>query len=195
MTTDDQNILSYYWKQFEDEIKGRSEFYEKSVRMILTIPLFVNAGAAISLTSFYSNPNPDLTISLATISFVCGTVFGILTLIFEYFAAYFSQLDFHKYLNYFKSKAAKGQEEMLEELKKHYDGYFDYLKKIQGTVLLRIINGSISIFFCFLGIYFIAVFLLNNYYIPSGVFGFLIIYFVIALIWMKAKFKSDSLPQ
>lgn len=98
MTPEDQNLLKYYWTQFEEGIKQRSEFYNQTVKMILTIPLFVNAGAAIALASFFSNHNPNVSIKLATNMFILGTTLGILTLMYEFFFVYFSQSDFYKYL-------------------------------------------------------------------------------------------------
>jgi hypothetical protein len=190
MTEDNQRLLSYYWNQFEEEIKKRSELYDKSVRMILTIPLFVNAGAAIALTNFYSNANPDVNIRLATGMFLLGTTLGILTLAFEFFFAYFSQINLHEYLIHF-NKIDKTSDTMLTEFKKHFADNFILVKKTQGTILLRIINGSISTFFCFLGIYFITTYLLKNYWASTAILITLIIYFTASFCWMKSKFKSD----
>lgn len=33
MTSEEQTLLTYFLKQFEDEIKHRAEFYDKSARV------------------------------------------------------------------------------------------------------------------------------------------------------------------
>lgn len=188
MTEDEQKLLPYYLNQFDEEIKKRSELYDKSAKMILSIPLFVNAGAAIALVNFYNKSDPDLNIRLATGMFLCGTTFGLLTLIFEFLFAYFLQQNLHKYLAHF-NKIEKTTDILIYELKKHFDDNFALLKKIKETVLFRIINGSISIFFCFLGVCFITIHLLKSYFAPTIFLLLLIIYFTTSSLWMKSKFN------
>ena len=188
----EQHLLTYYYEKFIEEIKIRSEFYNKTAWMVLTIPLFVNAGAAISLASFYSKPNPEQAITFAACTFILGTILGILTLIFEFFSAYFARSEFNKYLRSFNIKAEKGQKEILKELQLHYNNNHTAIRNEHKVIQLKVFNGVCSIFFCFLGIYFIAGYLLKSYCIPSIVFILLILYTSGSLIWIKSKFNSKK---
>lgn len=189
MSPENQNLFLYYLRQFEDEIKRRSDFYNQNVRMILTIPLFINAGAAIALASFFIKNNPHFTIQLAAIFFILGTSFGIITLVFEFFAAHFDWTHFNKYLFSFKTKVDGNPEKMLAELTKYFDDCSTRYKKISGTVILRIINGAASVFFCFLGIYFITSYLLSKQCLLAIGAVLFIIYCISSLVWMYFRFK------
>ena len=189
MTPTENLELAYYLKQFEDEIKSHLDFYNHQVRMILTIPLVINAGAAIALASFFykNNPNPD--IKSAATCFILGTIFGIATLIFEFFAARFDWSHFNEYLFSFKQKTQGVPDKILTELKEYYLSYPARYKKISSTVLLRIINGAISVIFCFLGIYFIASYLSITQCTLTVISALFATYCTIALIFMYHKYK------
>jgi hypothetical protein len=155
--SNEQVELNYYLGHFREEIRERSDFYEQTAKMIITFPLFVNAAAAIALVTFFSSENYQQISSIrwAEIIFVIGTAVGLLTLIFEYFFAYFCHHHFNNYLINF-ANYAETQQGALQELKKYYSNFSLRHQKIQTTIKLRIFNGGISMFFCFLGICFIV---------------------------------------
>lgn len=180
--TEEQNLLN----RFVAEYKSTLNFYLKTVNIILTIPLIVNAGAAIALAGFFTNKNSLTTIQikLASIFFILGTIFGLLTLIYEFFASYFT---FNNILR-FDRDIAQNPTELVSKLKTYYADDHTKLRKIRNTVLLRITNGAISLFFCFLGIYFVATYILGNYCYLTTIAILLLIYCIVSIFWMKSQF-------
>jgi hypothetical protein len=190
---EDASTLNYYRSLFMAENKSRVDFYNQSVKLILTIPLFINAGGAIALASFFNkNPNEtSLYIRHAAIWFIAGTILGILTLVFEYFAIHFEWVHYTDHINSFKDKAGGTPQGWLEVFKTYFDNSQTRFQNLMTTIRLRIFNGSLSIISCFVGIYYIAGYVLSDWLliwqIPSAII--IIAYTLCSLFCMYEKLR------
>ena len=101
------------------ELDILSNWFETAVKLLISIPLFINASAVIALTTFFSNKSsPDFHIKIASLFFIMGTFFGIFTLIFEYLTPFFAGETSKKYL--IKEAHSKNS---ITELLKRFDAY------------------------------------------------------------------------
>lgn len=127
-----------------------TNWYESYAQMILTYPLLINASAAIALASFFTHNNPPLYAKPAIFSFICGVLFGILTLILEFITPYVAVTHF---VNHF----FKDYKNDANVLKERYATYcFKRHERMMTTINIRIVNGILAILCCFIGIFFIV---------------------------------------
>lgn len=185
--------LNFYAQQFASEIKSKFELFNQNVRLILTIPLYINAGAAISLSSFfYNHANPNNNIKMAITFFILGTIFGIATIVFEFIASHFDWIYFNNYLLTTTEKMEENTDVMLKEIKRYYKLFVVGNKRKLGTVRFRIFNGTLSVLLCLLGIYFISHYLFPDSYLPLVMTVFFLIYCLVFSNYMYFTLKQLS---
>jgi hypothetical protein len=175
--------------QVIEESNRLSNWYETSVRLIISVPLFINAGAAIALTSFFSgNASVATDIKLASISFIVGTVFGIFTLIFEYLTSFFGMNIYNKHM--FNNIHP---EKFIEESLSRYEVYNQSLNdRMMKTIIIRIINGGLGIMSCFVGIFFIAKYIINDCRLPVLLSFIILLYFITMICLLYQQIKPQS---
>ncbi|HAT7956517.1 TPA: hypothetical protein GJ770_04260 [Legionella pneumophila] len=150
-------------KENNDEFA--KDFYNRTYKFTITLPFILNAGSAISLGSFFNNgiEKVDWQIKTALLLYIFGTVIGIITLIHEYFVAYF----YLKRASKFKAKPLKNN--------------------ISQIAFLQILIGIFSFFSWILGTYFIVNLIFPYYLVTLGIFLFVLISTLILIKWTKGK--------
>lgn len=179
---------SFYLSVFQEEVKNRSEQYNATARKTIMLPLLVNAAASTALVNFYTNSERSNLINIAVMFFISGAVFGILTLVFEFFAAYFSYLNFQAAVR--EVSQAQHYETQLDIFKKHYQSISNEMESASKIALFEICCGSVSIALGLMGIYCIVVYIMDSYYLPSIGFAFLGIGSILSIWWIGKAFKS-----
>jgi len=142
------------------ELDVLSNWFETAVKLVISIPLFINATAAIALTSFFSNNDcPHFSIKWASLFFILGTVFGIFTLIFEYLTPLFAKETSKKY--FFENP---NQDNFINELLKRHEAYASSKEaRHYKTIKIRMMNGGAGILLCLIGIFFIARYIIGSF--------------------------------
>lgn len=177
---------SFYLKTFQEEAKNRSEQYIVTARKSIALPLIVNAAASTALVNFFTQSERPSLINIAAIFFVSGAVFGILTLVFEFFAAYFSYLNFKVTLS--EVSQAESHEAQLDILDKHYKLLRKEMESTAKIALFEIICGSISILLGLVGIYCIVIYITDSYCLVSIIFSLLAIGSMVSTWWIRRIF-------
>ncbi|HAT1875200.1 TPA: hypothetical protein ACF5XO_000168 [Legionella pneumophila] len=169
--------------RFKEEFKTTIDIYIKTVHIILSIPLIVNAGAAIALAGFFTGNYHDKPyIILALIFFLLGTVLGLFALVYDFFNVFFAAIKI------IEIDSELSQENLIDKLRVYYSQYRERIKKRKSVVHFEIFNGLVSLFTSFLGIYFIAAHILGmSCYLMIAAIA-LIGYCIISIVWMNSRF-------
>lgn len=134
--------------RFNEEFKTTIDFYIKTVQIILSIPLIVNAGAAIALAGFFTKNYHDKPyMILALIFFLLGAVLGLFTLVYEFLVHFFAT---NKIIGI---ASELSQENLIDSLKAYHSHYRERIKKRKSVVHFEIFNGLTSLLSSFLGIF------------------------------------------
>ncbi|HAU0884423.1 TPA: hypothetical protein ACT9A3_002970, partial [Legionella pneumophila] len=153
---DQHNQVNIDIFRFKEEFKTTIDTYIKTVHIILSIPLIVNAGAAIALAGFFtSNYHDKPYIILALLFFLLGAVLGLFALLYDFFNVFFSTIRI------IEISSELSQENLIDNLRSYYSQYRERMKKRKSVVHFEIFNGLVSLLSNFLGIYFIAAHILG----------------------------------
>jgi len=190
MNEDKMQLHAYYTKVFQEETKNRSEQYVITARKTITLPLLVNAAASTALVNFFTREQglPSL-INIAAVLFIVGAVFGILTLVFEFFAAYFSYFNFISTVKKIGDSAGN-PEVQLDEFIKHYKSLGNVMDGAAKVVLFEVICGAIGIFCGMLGIYCVMMYLTGSCIITSIGLFVIVVGSILSICWIKRSWVS-----
>lgn len=166
-----------------------SAWYENSARMVITYPLLINASAAIALASFFKQDHTVLYLKIALFSFICGIIFGIITLMLEYITPFIA-------FEHFKKHFFRNQTNDISILRHRHDTYFfKKLKRISATIKIRLFNASLGITSCFIGIYCVANDLAGRHQYWITIFSILFIVYFVSLIYLVIIKLKPEVPK
>lgn len=191
MSTIDSEELTRQRNALMTEIKEVGEWYDRNVKMIISIPLFINAGAVVALAAFFEKGTPDILIKYAVFCFMAGLVFGIFTLIFEFLSSFYKKYALNDCLSSVHKHLTKREmEELSKVLNQRYKNCgMDRVNNVSVESKLRIMNVLGCIISCLLGIFFAANHVSNTYLPFASVI--LVLYFLGALGWLLCHRKSN----
>ena len=187
-----ENNISANMVAAEIDRRGRFDAYNQIARVVLTIPLFINAGAAIALVSFFTGdkiPTP-LTIKVAATFFILGAVFGFLSIAFEFMVFFHAK---NAWIEHYSSvyKLANDQPGPIsEEYGKLYNNpEFPKNRVEECTVNFRIANGLLSVIFFFLAISALIQYLWHTCIVTLGLAVAIVLYMVVVFYDIRSKSK------
>ncbi len=165
------------------------QLYDKDTKSFANIAFIINGGAAIALATFFSNcHSPNNLISFATCSFILGVVFGIFLFIIEFFISYSQVATFRKHV----FDHSINNNYLLNMIKHHQEYLENYYQKKSTLANIKIITGIISIICCFIGIFFIAVFITKKWRLISISTAILLLLILGTLIRIYNMLKPSS---
>lgn len=178
------------FEELSNESASNFANYAKTISVILAIPLLINAGAAVTLAAFFEKGNTPDNIVYAILSFILGAIFGLLTIINEFAISFFT---WKMLANFFP---ALGKNMDIKQVAKKLRDFMSHnrvkrIKKIQNAIVLRNINGAISIICCYMGIYFITSYILKNSCCLIMTAIFILAYAIGSNLWIRSQLKLD----
>lgn len=187
MTDDKKKEFNETLDKFLEHIEVvDSHFYQKN-SMVLTLPLLINAGAVITMASFFTSKSPPNQIIIyATLAFLAGAVFGLLTIVYELFVSYARWISPRKLE--LKKETGTDWNKINEGLKRYLAP--SWQNKYYHTMMFRAANGALSIILCLIGIFFTASFILNSYYPTTFLALLVILYCSGSFLWLRKKLNS-----
>ncbi|TAK76631.1 MAG: hypothetical protein EPO11_03925 [Gammaproteobacteria bacterium] len=155
----------------------------------MTYPLLINASATIALASFLHN-NVATYLKIAFFTFICGILFGLVTLILEYITPYFA-------LEHFKNHFFLKHPTNIDKIKQKHDTYFSNKNnRTKATITIRLCNGAFALICSYIDITCVV----NHFAGTRPCYIWLIsllfsIYTITLVFLVKKKLKPDLQPK
>lgn len=178
-----------FMKDIGKEGQENENFFYQILKLTITLPFLANAGAAIALANIFKDTGNPKQIIFAILAFLLGVVIGLVTIAYVFFLSYKQWGNTRLFWLSLSRMPDKDLNKIYQNIKKYSNDRSIRDDKTRYAINFCIANGSVSIFFCFISVYFIGAYVLKSYCLITGIALVLGAYCLICLILMNFKLK------